>query len=223
MPLPRSIILVRHGQSEHHVRGLTGGWTDTPLTDLGREQARRVASRLKSELAGMPVRLYSSDLKRAAQTAGTISEALNLAVQYDERLREHNNGECANLTWEEASRRYPDVLGRPLPLDEPAYPGAETARALFERAGGFLHSLYAGVGTPILVSHGGTIVCLIGQWLGMTAEVLQTMGFEAYPTSVTVLRDRGTGRGVERANDVTHLSGMEGWASIGEAASLKWT
>ena len=34
---PRSLILVRHGESQHHVLGLSGGWTDTPLTDGGRE------------------------------------------------------------------------------------------------------------------------------------------------------------------------------------------
>ena len=40
MPPPPAIIIVRHGQSEHHVRGLTGGWTDTPLTALGHGQRR---------------------------------------------------------------------------------------------------------------------------------------------------------------------------------------
>ena len=35
----KSIILIRHGQSEYQVKGLTSGWTDTDLTELGHRQA----------------------------------------------------------------------------------------------------------------------------------------------------------------------------------------
>jgi probable phosphoglycerate mutase len=93
---PRLAILVRHAQSEHHVLGLTGGWTDTPLTALGHEQSRLVAARLTDELGVTPVRLYSSDLVRAHETARHIGEAFGVEAVLDERLREHNNGECAN-------------------------------------------------------------------------------------------------------------------------------
>jgi broad specificity phosphatase PhoE len=34
----RELLLVRHGESEHLVRGISGGWTDLPLTALGRRQ-----------------------------------------------------------------------------------------------------------------------------------------------------------------------------------------
>ncbi|MBT6145623.1 MAG: histidine phosphatase family protein, partial [Gemmatimonadetes bacterium] len=43
----RSVIIVQHCQSEHHVNEMSGGWTDTPLTEFGREQARAVAARVK--------------------------------------------------------------------------------------------------------------------------------------------------------------------------------
>ena len=32
----RKIIVIQHCQSEHHINNMTGGWTDTPLTELGR-------------------------------------------------------------------------------------------------------------------------------------------------------------------------------------------
>jgi len=63
----KPIILVRHAQSQHHVNGLTGGWTDTGLTDLGRRQAAYLVSRLKQELEGKLVRMVCSALKRAWQ------------------------------------------------------------------------------------------------------------------------------------------------------------
>jgi len=62
----KSIILIRHGQSEYQVKGLTSGWTDTDLTELGRRQAACLASRLKREIGDIPCRICCSDLKRAA-------------------------------------------------------------------------------------------------------------------------------------------------------------
>ena len=114
--------------------------------------------RLAQELDGARVSLYTSDLVRASQTAEAIAGALGVKPVADARLREHNNGECANLTHEEAFERYPGVYGQVLPLDEAAYPGAETARALFDRAGAFIADLRDDGTTPIAVSHGGTIV-----------------------------------------------------------------
>ncbi|GIN84225.1 hypothetical protein J6TS2_06110 [Heyndrickxia sporothermodurans] len=40
------IILVQHFQSEHHINNMSGGWTDTPLTDLGKTQAEIVGTHL---------------------------------------------------------------------------------------------------------------------------------------------------------------------------------
>lgn len=99
---PPLVILVRHAESEHHVRGLTGGWTDTPLTALGHEQARRLASRLHHELGDRPIRVLTSDLRRARETADHVSAALGIEPVLDRRLREYNNGAAANLTLDEA-------------------------------------------------------------------------------------------------------------------------
>lgn len=220
MPAPPVVILVRHAQSQHHVMGLTGGWTDTPLTDLGHEQARLVAARLGDELGQMPVRLITSDLKRAAQTAAAIGTALGVQVEADARLREHNNGESANLTHEQALARWPDWYGKPLPLDEAIYPGSETARELYTRARGFIDALEDDGRTPIVVSHGGTLICLVGAWLGLTPEMLHPIGFEFHTTSITVLREfrieapfgatGPTGRTIERLNDASHLDVDQG-------------
>ena len=70
-----TIILIRHGEGEHMVSDLTGGWSQVPLTENGRAQARAVASRLKRDLEGVDFAFYSSDLKRAYQTAEIIGPA----------------------------------------------------------------------------------------------------------------------------------------------------
>jgi probable phosphoglycerate mutase len=211
------MILVRHAQSEHHVLRLTGGWTDTPLTALGHEQSRLLASRLRSELGPRPVRLFSSDLKRAMETAVHIGEAFGVKTVADPRLREHNNGECADLTIDEAKQRWPDTWAVPVALDMQAYPGAETPRGFYERAGAFIDDLDDEGTLPIVVTHGGTMVCLVARWLGLTAEVLEPIGFSAHTTGITVLQtDQHGSRIVERLNDTAHLAGLEGGVKLGD-------
>lgn len=226
MAPPRAIVIVRHGQSEHHVRGLTGGWTDSPLTVLGHEQARLVAARLRAELAVTPVRVIASDLIRAAETASHIADALGIEVQPDGRLREHNNGESANMTWAEARARFPDAgtaaPGRAgdLRMHTRMVPGAETGAEFYARARGFLDELDEDGGLPLLVTHGGTIRMLVAAWLGFSEDALEYAHFASLPTGITVLvsfGNDGRERLVERLSDVVHLSGTEGWTSVGDA------
>jgi 2,3-bisphosphoglycerate-dependent phosphoglycerate mutase len=215
MSPPSVFIVVRHGQSEHHVRGLTGGWTDTPLTPLGHEQAARVAARLRGELGGAPVSLYSSDLKRAMQTAEHIGEALGIAPVADARLREHNNGDAADLTVDEARARFGEAWGRPAALDARSFPRAETWRQFFDRTAPFVDELNSSDAIPIAVTHGGTIINIVARWLGLPVSALKTAGFAAHPASLFVLQFDAHGRRIaERMNDVAHLTGMEGDVSI---------
>src|SRR5262245_14133965 len=138
MRAPPAVILVRHAESQHHVLGLTGGWTDTSLTERGQRQAAIVAMRLRRELGAARVRVYSSDLRRAVETADVIAKSFGVTADLDARLREHNNGVAANLTHEEARARWPEWYGRSLPLDEAIYPESETARQLYDRCAGFI-------------------------------------------------------------------------------------
>src|SRR3712207_6442478 len=99
----KRLILIRHAQSEHHLQGLTGGWTDTPLSQLGHSQASHVADRCRQRLAGASsVRLFSGDLARAAQTAAYVATALGVEPRLEPSLRELNNGAAAGLTQAEA-------------------------------------------------------------------------------------------------------------------------
>ena len=72
----KHIITVQHTQSVHHTNGMVGSWTDWDLTDLGKEQADHIGKKLKEELSGKKVVMYSSDLKRAKQTAEEIAKYL---------------------------------------------------------------------------------------------------------------------------------------------------
>ena len=46
------IILVRHGEATHHTLKLTGGWTDSVLSDKGRWLIEMAAKKLAADFAG---------------------------------------------------------------------------------------------------------------------------------------------------------------------------
>jgi probable phosphoglycerate mutase len=79
--MAKDIYVVAHTQSEHHVQKLVGGWYDSELTEFGRLQADAVAERLASILGREPeVEIFSSDLRRAAQTAEPVGRRLGRDV-----------------------------------------------------------------------------------------------------------------------------------------------
>ncbi len=97
------IYLVRHGEDIPNYRG---GWSNGSLTDKGIVQAKSVAKYLSEELKGKSIKLISSDIKRASQTAEYISERLGISIVYEEEIREINNGELASIRNEEAEIKY---------------------------------------------------------------------------------------------------------------------
>ena len=99
------LLLIQHCQSEHHVTNLTGGWTDTPLTEFGRRQAAAVAGRVAQMVGKDPCRIYASDLRRASQTAEIVARKLHVEPVAAPELREHNGGIATGKTreWAEAN------------------------------------------------------------------------------------------------------------------------
>ena len=200
-----SIVLIRHGQSEHHVTELTGGWTDTPLTQLGHRQASCLASRLKRELAGIPCRMYCSDLKRALQTAEIVGQGIGIAPTPVSGLREYNNGIAAGKSQEEAEKIALDLV-EPT-LDWQPYPQAETWRQFYSRVSACMDRLAQSQETPlILITHGGTIVNIVAWWLQLDVDMLSKVSFDALPASISVLRmNQWNERTIGRLNDTAHL------------------
>ncbi len=104
------ILLLRHGQSVWNSQRRWQGTADSPLTALGREQARaagRVLAGLGASFAGV----WSSDLRRASQTADIIARTLDLGEPViDPRLREAHAGEWEGMTPDEIESRWPGWL-----------------------------------------------------------------------------------------------------------------
>lgn len=72
-----TIYLVRHGQNEDNANGILNGHRDMPLTELGREQARKLAASIRTQGLQFDV-VYASPLSRALETARILADGAGL-------------------------------------------------------------------------------------------------------------------------------------------------
>ena len=82
--------MVRHGESEGNRDRRFTISPDVPLTDLGRDQARAVASRIARSFT--PARIISSPFRRARETSEIIAKELGLPIEIVHDLHERNLG-----------------------------------------------------------------------------------------------------------------------------------
>jgi probable phosphoglycerate mutase len=181
----RQLLFVRHAESVHHVKGLTGGWTDTPLTGRGRGQAEAAAAHLGRHYDLEGFTLFSSDLKRATETTACIAMSAQVDMVIVPELREINLGAATGLTLEAAER-----IALPEPpepdLDWFQYEGAESYRAMHERLCRALALIRgAGCERAVVVGHGLSGQELIRAWLGVPLEV--PLSFALDPASISEL------------------------------------
>lgn len=202
----KRIILIRHGESDHHLHGLTGGWTESHLTALGERQSHVTGERLAELLEGVEFGLYSSDLARAAETARIVGERLDVNPVLDADLREFNNGEAADITWEQA-QEIQEPPTEPL-VDHVPYPGAESWRMMNERVCRCLERVADECAdTAVIISHTLSGMCVVHWWLRLGVEWWDTIAYDFAPCSLTLLTiNVFEERTISRLNDTRHLA-----------------
>ncbi|HVC88367.1 MAG TPA: histidine phosphatase family protein [Gaiellaceae bacterium] len=147
-----TIFLARHGETDWNVEGRWQGWADPPLNDLGRAQARELAEQLRSTRFDA---VYSSDLRRAHETAQIVAAPHEVPVTADPGLREIDVGSWSGLTRAELAERFPNG---DRPDGETRDQHRARVHATVERIA------RAELGRRILiVTHGGTMRALRGQ------------------------------------------------------------
>ena len=90
----KTLVLLRHGESEWNAKGLFTGWVDVGLSEVGKQEAIS-GGQLLSQSGMRPDTLHTSVLTRAIQTANlALEEAglLWLPVQRSWRLNERHYG-----------------------------------------------------------------------------------------------------------------------------------
>ncbi len=216
------IILVRHGEATHHTQRLTGGWTDSQLTDKGRAQIGALADKLALDFAmrDTKLRILASDLARAAESARIIAKALGFDgdIEYCRFLREKNNGMAAGMTEEEAKKYFCKPASEQ-ELNHRNYPGGETRNEFYRRN---VHGLWQCADVErenlIIVAHKGTIQNIIFRWLGMDMRQVAEHNYsvDVQPASLTVLGvNKWHEHAIFRLNDVSHLTQGQGFGVFG--------
>jgi probable phosphoglycerate mutase len=126
------LYLIRHAESEGNVNGKFNGWTDLPLTDKGIRQAILLKGFLDGKGIGC---VYSSPLKRAAETCRLALPAFASGTHYDERLKEINGGLWEGTRWDVLIKNWKREY---LIWDESPsrmiMPGGESVQEMYDRS-----------------------------------------------------------------------------------------
>jgi broad specificity phosphatase PhoE len=163
------VFLVRHGETEWSRSGRHTGWSDVPLTERGRREARGLVPLIRSHRIGAA---FCSPLQRARETA----ELIGLQdVRIDVDLREWDYGGYEGITTNEIHRTRPDwfLFTDGVTPGPPEHPG-ETAEEVGERADRVLAKVDAALanteGCVVLVAHGHFLRVLTARRLGLPAS-----------------------------------------------------
>lgn len=160
------VLLARHGETDWNAAGRWQGHADRPLTGAGERQARELARRL----AGFPLdAVYSSDLRRARETAVAVAEEHGRGVVELAELREVDTGSWTGLTRRQAQLRFPEDFARWEATGEPGWEGGESYGQLTARVVPALERI--GAAHPdervLVVAHAGVIRAAHARALGL--------------------------------------------------------
>jgi probable phosphoglycerate mutase len=192
------LTIVRHGRTQANADGLLLGRADPGLDDVGRRQAASLATALGA--ADGPLRVVSSPLARARETAAAIAAAHGVAVEVDDRWIELDYGE---------------LDGRPL-ADVPAElwgqwrrdaafapPGGESLRALRARVEAAADEWLVTGEPTVVVTHVSPIKAALAWALGAGDQV----NWRAFvqPASITRIGRGAEGPVLRSFNEAAHL------------------
>jgi len=122
------IVFETHSWSEDNDRGIATGWLPGRLSTRGRTLAAELGERRRNNNIAS---VFTSDLRRAVETADIAFEGTGVPVLHDWRLRECDYGTGNGTPSAVLHQRRLDYLDQP-------YPGGESWRQAVQRVGRFL-------------------------------------------------------------------------------------
>jgi broad specificity phosphatase PhoE len=185
--MKRLLLFIRHGQTTWNVEHrLPGQLPGNKLTDMGREQAKRLAQ----ALTVLPLSaIISSPLERAVETAKYLAQGRDLTIQLEPDLMDIELGHWSGQDRDELSKSdavWKAFLRNPLvaPEDVETFPEVEQrAVAAVER---WLEKESTGT-CLAFVTHADVIKLLIAHYIGLAAERARPLVIENTSVSVVEL------------------------------------
>jgi 2,3-bisphosphoglycerate-dependent phosphoglycerate mutase len=180
--MSRTLVLVRHGQSEWNLKNLFTGWRDVDLTEQGHAEAKAAGKRLKAKGLKFDI-AFTSVLQRAEKTNAHILSELGqtgLKTLRDQALNERDYGDLSGLNKDDARVKWGEeqvhVWRRS--YDVPP-PGGESLKDTGARVWPYyIHTIQPHVlagGTVLVAAHGNSLRALIMALDGLTGEEVVKM------------------------------------------------
>ncbi|MFH1795343.1 MAG: 2,3-bisphosphoglycerate-dependent phosphoglycerate mutase [Pseudomonadota bacterium] len=180
--MSRTLVLVRHGQSEWNLKNLFTGWRDVDLTEQGTAEARAAGQRLKARGLKFDI-AFTSVLKRAEKSCALILAELGqtgLKTLRDQALNERDYGDLSGLNKDDARAKWGEeqvhVWRRS--YDVPP-PGGESLKDTGARVWPYyIHTIQPHVlsgGNVLVAAHGNSLRALIMALDGLTGEEVVKM------------------------------------------------
>ena len=175
--MSRSLVLVRHGQSEWNLKNLFTGWKDPDLTEKGVEEAKSAGRKLKAEGFTFDT-AFTSELSRAQRTLDLMLEELGqtgLPIIRDVALNERDYGDLSGLNKDDARAKWGEeqvhIWRRS--YDVPP-PGGESLKDTGARVWPYyIHDILPKVmndGTVLVAAHGNSLRAMVMALDGLTGE-----------------------------------------------------
>lgn len=158
------IYLVRHAETEWNKEERLQGWSDSPLSDYGRQTAKKLAHKLESIPFNMA---YSSDLGRARESVEILVGQRHIPIEYTKDLRELCLGPWEGKTFQEVKIQEPEKMKRYFESPQlHELEGYENYHDLQKRIKSFLGRLKESSYQHVLiVGHGVSVQCIINEIL----------------------------------------------------------
>jgi probable phosphoglycerate mutase len=202
------ILLIRHAavdfSSTEFITSPRGRQWNPPLSEKGREQARRLCARL--EMMERPARVFRSPFRRCRETIQPFLDTAAMAAEVVEDLGEVFIGAWEGMSFEEIISG-DEELARRFREQEAMFslaPGGESGEQLRARVVPAIEALLRGIpeGVVVVVTHGGVLNAYLGHIMGVPHD----MFFLPDNASINTVRVDGLRREMRFLNDVRHLT-----------------
>lgn len=164
--LKKSILLVRHGTTTYNETDHLQGLIDNPLNTKGRDEAGRLAARLKATAIDA---MFSSPLQRAVETAAIINRFHNLPLTLVPEFSEIDLGEWEGLNYAQAREQFPEIHRRWISDPDFPIPGGESFTSVCARTRMGLERILANGSRHILIAgHASVNRAILANLLGLS-------------------------------------------------------
>lgn len=173
--------MMRHAATDYNVQRRLQGSLDIELGAAGQAQAHR-AAQLVTATYGTNLRVVSSPLARARETAEAIAGVSGTQVHVDEAFTQRSYGVWEGLTQDQARLGWPQEYARREAGLEPRIDGWGASAEVAARVAAGMRRWWDPDHPTVVVSHGGAIQLGVMAILGLelTSRILGTMTHGAW-------------------------------------------